>query len=71
MTVGAYAIHEDLAGEGFDLTSDDYYSELDKRLRVEFPQNLRIMHQTGELPESLLLIVPLPAALRRGAEPSS
>jgi len=38
MTVGAYAIHEDLAGEGFDLTSDDYYSELDKRLRVEFPQ---------------------------------
>ena len=38
MTVGAYAIHEDLANEGFDLTSDDYYSELDKRLRVEFPQ---------------------------------
>ena len=38
MTVGAYAIHEDLAGEGYDLTSDDYYSELDKRLRVEFPQ---------------------------------
>ena len=38
MTVGAYAIHEDLAGEGFDLTSDDYFSELDKRLRVEFPQ---------------------------------
>ena len=38
MTVGAYAIHEDLAGEGIDLTSDDYYSELDKRLRVEFPQ---------------------------------
>ena len=38
MTVGAYAIHEDLAGEGYDLTSDDYYSELDKRLRVEIPQ---------------------------------
>lgn len=40
MTVAAYTIHEDLENEGFDLSSDDYYSELDNRLKLEFPQKL-------------------------------
>ena len=38
MTSGAFAIHKILTEqEGFDTTSDEYYSELDKRLRKEFP----------------------------------
>ena len=37
MTAVAYAIHEDLLDEGYEGSTDDYFSELDKRLRVEFP----------------------------------
>lgn len=41
MTRAAYSIHEDLAAEGFDLSSDEYYDELDERLRKEFPHKFR------------------------------
>ena len=38
MTYGAFGIHRRLIEEeGFDPQSDDYYSELDNRLRSEFP----------------------------------
>ena len=38
MTYAAFGIHRQLIeDEGFDPTSDDYYSELDKRVRTEFP----------------------------------
>ena len=33
----ALSIHEELAGEGFDLNSDEYYNELDTRLKNELP----------------------------------
>lgn len=42
MTMTSFAIHEDLLNEGFDATSDEYYSEIDKRIRDEFP------HKFGE-----------------------
>ena len=32
-----FTIHEQLASEGFDLNSDEYYNELDNRLRSEIP----------------------------------
>ena len=39
MTYAAFGIHRQLVEEdGFDPTSDDYYSELDKRVRDAFPQ---------------------------------
>lgn len=38
MTNGAKAIHEDLVNEGFDPKSDEYYTEIDKRLKENFPQ---------------------------------
>ena len=39
MTYGAFGIHRRLIeDEGFDASSDEYYAELDKRLRSEFPQ---------------------------------
>ena len=36
-TTLALTIHEQLANEGFDLNSDEYYNELDNRLRSEIP----------------------------------
>ena len=38
MTMGAMAINNQLIGEGFDEGSSEYYSEVDKRIRNEFPQ---------------------------------
>ncbi len=37
MTQEALGIHEDLMQEGYSATDDDYYRELDKRIRQEFP----------------------------------
>ena len=37
MTFAAYGIHKQLVDEAFDPTGDDYYDELDKRIRGEFP----------------------------------
>ena len=38
MTYAAFGIHRQLIEEeGFDPSSDEYYSELDKRVRTEFP----------------------------------
>ena len=36
MTFTAFEIHKDLVNEGFDPKSDDYYSEVDKRIKVDF-----------------------------------
>ena len=41
MTRGAQALHEIVVGEGFDPSTDDYYKEIDKRLRIEFPQKVQ------------------------------
>ena len=41
MTFAAFGLHKRLVeDEEFDPTSDEYYSELDKRMRNEFPQKL-------------------------------
>ena len=41
MTYAAFGVHRRLIeDEGFDPTSNDYYDELDKRMRSEFPQKL-------------------------------
>jgi len=37
MTFTAFEIHKDLVNEGFDPKSNDYYNEVDKRIRVDFP----------------------------------
>jgi hypothetical protein len=36
MTFTAFEIHKDLVNEGFDPKSDDYYNEVDKRIKVDF-----------------------------------
>ena len=37
MTYTAMEIHKDLVQEGFDVESDDYYNEINQRIRSEFP----------------------------------
>tara|TARA_R110000782_G_scaffold106186_1_gene194374 strand:- start:8510 stop:9415 length:906 start_codon:yes stop_codon:yes gene_type:complete len=42
MTYAAFGLHRQLIeDEGFDPASDEYYTELDKRIRVEFPQKFK------------------------------
>ena len=42
MTRGAQAIHEQIvANDGFDPSTDEYYQEIDRRMRVEFPQKFQ------------------------------
>ena len=49
MTRGAQAIHEQLvANEGFDPNSDEYYGEIDKRMRIEFPHKFQEKRQNAQ-----------------------
>ena len=42
MTYAAFGVHKKLVeNEGFDPQSEDYYSELDKRMQEEFPHKLK------------------------------
>ena len=38
MTNAAYGIHEDLIAQGFDPESEDYYTEINSKMRTYFPQ---------------------------------
>ena len=38
MTYTAMSFHDDLVAEGFDATTDEYYNEINRRIRKEFPQ---------------------------------
>lgn len=54
MTATAYAIHADLIeAEGFDPSSDEYYKELDSRIRVEFPNKFKQVAQNAR-PQSMV-----------------
>ena len=37
MTYTAMSFHDELVNEGFDVSSDEYYTEIDRRIRKEFP----------------------------------
>ena len=37
MTLASFSIHRKLVDKGFDLSSDEYYHEIDNRIRAEFP----------------------------------
>jgi hypothetical protein len=42
MTYAAFGLHKQLIeDEGFDATSDEYYTELDSRIRMEFPHKFQ------------------------------
>jgi hypothetical protein len=49
MTVSAQAIHEQIvANEGFDPNSDEYYQEIDRRMRREFPHKFQEKRQNAQ-----------------------
>ena len=49
MTYTAFDLHKKLTeSEGFDPTSDEYYSEIDKRIRLEFPHKFANNSSSGE-----------------------
>ena len=49
MTGGVRAIHEQLVGvEDYDPTSDEYYAEIDKRMRKEFPHKFQEQRQNAQ-----------------------
>ena len=48
MTAAAFAIHSQLTNEeGFDSESSEYYSEVDKRIRSEFPHKFQPAKRSG------------------------
>lgn len=48
MTYAAFGIHKKLVEEeGFDPTSDEYYTEVDKRIRSEFPHKFPTAKKSG------------------------
>jgi len=48
MTASAFAIHQELVEEeGFDPNSDEYYTEVDRRIRREFPHKFETPKKTG------------------------
>lgn len=50
MTYAAFGIHRKLVEEeGFDPTSDEYYNEIDNRMRKEFPQRFGKNGRSGQV----------------------
>ena len=48
MTYTAFDLHKKLTeAEGFDPQSDEYYSEIDKRIRLEFPHKFGNTNSNG------------------------
>jgi hypothetical protein len=48
MTAAAFALHSQLTEEeGFDPQSDEYYTEVDKRIRSEFPHKFQTAKKSG------------------------
>ena len=49
MTYTAFDLHKKLTEqEGYDPSSDEYYSEIDKRIRLEFPHKFANNADKGE-----------------------
>jgi hypothetical protein len=52
MTHAAWGIHKQLIqAEGFDASSDEYYHELDRRIRETFPQKFQDAAPTQNRPQ--------------------
>ena len=48
MTYTAFDLHKKLTDEGYDPSSDEYYAEIDKRIRLEFPHKFANNSDTAE-----------------------
>ena len=53
MTYTAFDLHKKLTEqEGYDPQSDEYYSEIDKRIRLEFPHKFDTNSDKGEIDQT-------------------
>ena len=48
MTYTAFDIHNKLEAEGYDPSTDEYYAEIDKRIRLEFPHKFDTISDKAE-----------------------
>jgi len=63
MTFTAFEIHKDLVEkEGFDPKSDEYYAEIDKRIKVDFPHKFDRKEGSAKTVQTV-------ASVRRGVKP--
>jgi len=68
MTATAYAIHADLVEvEGFDPSSDEYYQELDNRIRSEFPHKFKPASQSNAAPRPQSMVAPARSTVKSGS----
>ena len=51
-TLAAFTIHDDLVKEGFDGQTDEYYNELDNRLRSKFPNDFGVETEAVPAPQA-------------------
>ena len=64
MTYTAFEIHKDLTEkEGYDPSSDEYYAEVDKRIKIDFP------HKFGNTKTNTTAPVQTVASAQRGVKP--
>ena len=55
MTYTAFDLHKKITDEeGFDPSSDEYYAEIDKRIRLEFPQKFDITNTNSTKPTQIV-----------------
>ena len=66
MTFTAFEIHKDLVEkEGYDPKSDEYYAEIDKRIKVDFPHKFAIGGST-ETPKTNQLVASANRSVKQG-----
>jgi len=66
MTFTAFEIHKDLVNEGFDPKSDNYYSEVDKRIKVDFPHKFAIGGEVEQTSKTNQLVASAQRSVRPG-----
>jgi len=69
MTYTAFEIHKDLTErEGFDPQTDEYYAEVDKRIRLEFPQKFDTKESQTSKPTQNVASVKRSSNVRSGRQ---
>ena len=66
MTFTAFEIHKDLGNDGFDPKSDNYYSEVDKRIKVDFPHKFAIGGDVEQTSKTNQLVASAKRSVRPG-----
>ena len=66
MTYTAFDLHQKITDEGFDPSSDEYYAEIDKRIRLEFPHKFANNNDTAETTKPVQTVASAKRSTRSG-----